>query len=63
MLSIDVDALEGFENITEAEIMHTWRSIRLAKAMSDDDAWSTIVVSIALDNAFGKTIAVRETEQ
>jgi hypothetical protein len=52
---------EFFDSVTEDEIMYHWRTIR-SKGMSDDDAWQAIVTGIALDMAFAKNKASRQTE-
>lgn len=52
---------EFFDSVTEDEIMYHWRSIR-SKGLSDDDAWQAIVTGIALDMAFAKNRALRQTE-
>ncbi|MBF8253471.1 MAG: hypothetical protein HW373_166 [Deltaproteobacteria bacterium] len=52
---------EFFDSVTEDEIMYHWRTIR-SKGLSDDDAWQAIVTGIALDMAFAKSKASRQTE-
>lgn len=53
--------LEGFETVTEEEIILLWRSIR-ANGLSEDDAWHAIVTGIALDMAFAKSRMAKTVE-
>jgi hypothetical protein len=43
-----------FENVTEEEIIHLWRSIK-GRGLSEDEAWQAVVTGIALDMAFSKS--------
>lgn len=53
--------LEGFESVTEEEIISLWRSIR-ANGLSEDEAWHAIVTGIALDMAFAKSRIAQAVE-
>jgi hypothetical protein len=53
--------LEGFESVTEEEIILLWRSIR-ANGLSEDEAWHAIVTGIALDLAFARSRTVKTVE-
>ena len=50
-----------FESITEEEIIGLWRSIK-GRGMSGDQAWQAIVTGIALDMAFAKSHAFKNTD-
>ena len=50
-----------FESITEEEIIGLWRSIK-GRGMSGDQAWQAIVTGIALDMAFAKSHAFKQTD-
>lgn len=50
-----------FDSITEEEIIGLWRSIK-GRGMSGDEAWQAIVTGIALDMAFAKSRAFKNTD-
>jgi hypothetical protein len=50
-----------FESVTEEEIIYLWRSIK-GRGLSEDEAWQAVVTGIALDMAFAKTKACKQTE-
>lgn len=50
-----------FDSITEEEIIGLWRSIK-GRGMSGDEAWHAIVTGIALDMAFAKSHAFKNTD-
>ena len=50
-----------FESVTEEEIIYLWRSIK-GRGISEDEAWHAVVTGLALDMAFAKTKACKQTE-
>jgi len=50
-----------FESVTEEEIIYLWRSIK-GSGISEDEAWHAVVTGLALDMAFAKTKACKQTE-
>jgi hypothetical protein len=53
---------EGFENITEAEIISLWEVFK-SSGLSADEAWNAIVAGIALDVAFARSKNLSTIEQ
>jgi hypothetical protein len=53
--------MDLFESVTEEEIIYLWRSIK-GRGISEDEAWHAVVTGLALDMAFAKTKACKQTE-
>lgn len=52
---------DGFDDVSEQEIICLWRSIK-ASGLSSEEAWHAVVTGIALDMAFAKTKTLKPVE-
>lgn len=52
---------EGFDNVTEEEIISLWRSFK-STGLSEDAAWHAIVTGIALDMVFSRNRSLSRAE-